>query len=59
MPDKKFKDSYPDIRTDGKGRIVLDMEILNTAYNSVNDLLKAYDSEMIRNNYISQTELVG
>ena len=58
-PNDEFKDKYPIIRLDSKGRIALDMEFLNTAYNSVNDLLKAYDAEMIRNHYISKTELVG
>ena len=58
-PNDEFKEKYPIIRLDSKGRIALDMEFLNTAYNSVNDLLKAYDTEMIRNHYISQIELVG
>ena len=57
--DDEFKEKYPNIRLDSKGRIALDMEFLNGAYYSVNDLLKAYDAEMIRNHYISQTELVG
>ena len=52
-------EKYPNIRLDSKGRIALNMEFLNVAYYSVNDLLKAYDAEMIRNHYISQTELVG
>ena len=58
-PNDEFKEKYPDIRLDSKGRIALDMEFLNAAYQSVNDLLKAYDAEMISNHYISQTELVG
>ena len=55
----EFKEKYPDIRLDSKGRIALNMEFLNAAYKSVNDLLKAYDAEMISKHYISQTELVG
>ena len=58
-PNDEFKENYPDIKLDSKGRIALDMEFLNAAYQSVNDLLKAYDAEMIRTHYISQTELVG
>ena len=58
-PNDEFKEKYPDIRLDSKGRIALNMEFLNAAYKSVNDLLKAYDAEMISNHYISQTELVG
>lgn len=58
-PNDEFKEQYPDIRLDSKGRIALNMEFLNAAYKSVNDLLKAYDAEMISNHYISQTELVG
>lgn len=58
-PNDEFKGTYSNIRLDSKGRIALDMEFLNAAYNSVNDLLKAYDAEMISNHYISQTELVG
>lgn len=58
-PNDEFKEKYPNIRLDLRGRIALDMEFLNVAYNSVNDLLKAYDAEMIKNHYISQTELVG
>ena len=58
-PNDEFKEKHTIIRLDSKGRIALDMEFLNAAYKSVNDLLKAYDAEMIRNHYISQTELVG
>ena len=58
-PTNEFKEKYPDIILDSKGRIALDMGFLNAAYKSVNDLLKAYDAEMINKHYISQTELVG
>lgn len=57
-PNNEFKNKYPNIRLDAKGRIALNMDLLNTAYDAVNDLLKAYDAEMIRNNYISQSDLV-
>lgn len=57
-PNDEFKAKYPEIRLDKKNRIALDLEFLNAAYKSVNDLLKAYDAEMIQKNYISQAELV-
>lgn len=57
-PNDDFKNLYPNITIDTKGRILLNMDFLNTAYLSVNELLKAYDNEMINRNYISQTELV-
>ena len=57
-PNNDFRSKYTNIRLDAKGRIALDMSFLNSAYDAVNELLKAYDAEMIRNHYISQSELV-
>ena len=57
-PDNDFKHKYPNISLDEKGRITLNMNFLNDAYRTVNELLKAYDSEMIKKHYIPQTELV-
>ena len=58
-PNNEFKEKYPSIHLDAKGRITLSMDFLNSAYNTINDLLKAYDREMIDKHYISYDECVG
>lgn len=55
-PNDDFIQKYPAIRLDEKGRIALNVEFLNKAYNSINALLKTFDDEMIAKNYISVAE---
>ena len=55
-PNDDFKQKYPDIQLDDKGRIALTVEFLNQAYDAINTLLKAFDEEMIAKNYIPAGE---
>lgn len=57
-PNDDFKARYPHIILDTKQRIALNMTFLNAAFTAVNDLLKAYDAEMIRLHYIIGNELM-
>ncbi len=54
-PDKNFVNEYPQFTT--KKRIELNAKLIKDAYNAINELLLAFDSEMINKNYISKKEL--
>lgn len=56
-PNDDFKNAYPETKIDDKGRILLNVEVLNKAYQAVSCLIKAYDNEMIRINYLSNSEI--
>lgn len=58
-PDKKFIVKYKQFSLDSKRKIKLTTNILNEAYSNVNALLQKMDEEMIRLNYISETERLG
>lgn len=55
-PDQHFKDEHPEIALDAKGRISLNIGLLNRAYEYVRDLLVAIDAKMLDKDYISAGE---
>jgi len=57
-PNAEFKNKHPQFRLDQKHKIKLTNELLDNAYNEVNALLSKMDKEMLRLNYISDSEKI-
>lgn len=57
-PNADFKVKYPLFRYDQKHKVKLTNEVLNNAYEKVSKLLEKMDKEMIRLNYISESEKI-
>ncbi len=55
-PNQEFKEKYPDIALDRKERIALSSEFAIEAYNTVLELMKDIDQDMLNKNYISSSE---
>ena len=56
-PNREFLQKNPSIELDSHKRIMLNSVFAYKAYNAVNNLLEAIDSEMIRLNYFSSSEM--
>lgn len=54
--DEQFKASYPAIRIDGKGRIVLDKTEMSNAMSSIKNLVNAFEHKMKELNYFLPEE---
>lgn len=58
-PTEEFKNKYPTIKLDKKRKISLNYKFAQSAYNSIDLLLKQIDSEMMNLNYLSNSEKVN
>lgn len=58
-PTEEFKNKYPTIKLDKKRKISLNYKFAQSAYNSIDLLLKQIDSEMMNLNYLSNSEIVN
>ena len=57
-PNDDFLISYPNIGVDEKGRIRLNIAFLKNAYDAIEILIKAYDTEMISKQYLPESEIM-
>ena len=57
-PDSTFQRKYPIFSIDSKGRITLDITLINLAYEKIHDLLKEYDSRIISKGFVNSSEII-
>ena len=57
-PDSDFRLKYPSFAIDTKGRIALDIALINLAYDKIHHLLKEFDKRMISKRFVGSSEVI-